>query len=538
MDLVIGTRLGPYEVVAPLGAGGMGEVWRARDTRLDRSVAIKVLPAQFAENAQLRLRFEREAKTISQLNHPHICTLYDVGEGYLVMELLEGESLAGRLSKGPLPLSEVVKYGAQIADALDRAHRAGVVHRDLKPGNIMLTRSGAKLLDFGLAKAGAIEFSGEGATVQKSLTQEGTILGTVQYMAPEQLEAAEADARTDIFALGAVLYEMATGRRAFEGKTKTSLIAAIVSSDPPPISQLQPMTPPALEHVVRKCLSKEPDDRWQSAHDIAEELRWISEAGSRAGVAAIVHTQRQRWRSIAIAALAILIAPAIWFVARRTAPRPAQELFQFIVPVPEGIAGRMSLAPDGRSIAFTTTTLSGERRALWMQHFGEDVPRRLMELSPPIMAAPFLFWSSDSSKIYFDSEGKLKTILAEGGPARTICDVTEMVGGTVNAEGLILFAQRGSIYRVSDRGGVPTIVLKASPNTAYFLPRFLPDGDHFLVSVFPSGTFLNTTGWAGVASLHSSSVKRLFDIVNSDAEYAEPGYVVARSDDKLVAYPF
>src|SRR5262245_3659034 len=357
MDLVIGTRLGPYEVVAPLGAGGMGEVWRARDTRLDRSVAIKVLPAQFAENAQLRLRFEREAKTISQLNHPHICTLYDVGEGYLVMELLEGESLAGRLSKGPLPLSEVVKYGAQIADALDRAHRAGVVHRDLKPGNIMLTRSGAKLLDFGLAKAGAIEFSGEGATVQKSLTQEGTILGTVQYMAPEQLEAAEADARTDIFALGAVLYEMATGRRAFEGKTRTSLIAAIVSSDPPPISSVQGMSPPALDHVVRKCLEKDPEDRWQSARDVAAELAWIAEGGSRAGLPGIVSTRRRVREGLAwtIAGLAVLASAGFAMAWARRSPKPAL-VMRFEVRNPETIldAGPPVLSPDGRLLAFAS----------------------------------------------------------------------------------------------------------------------------------------------------------------------------------------
>ncbi|HEY8130307.1 MAG TPA: serine/threonine-protein kinase [Thermoanaerobaculia bacterium] len=258
MPIAAGTRLGPYEVVAPIGAGGMGEVWRGRDTRLDRSVAIKILPASFAENAQFKLRFEREAKAISQLNHPHICTLYDVGDSYIVMELLDGESLADKLAKGPLPLEQVLRYGTQIADALDKAHRQGIVHRDLKPGNIMLTKGGAKLLDFGLAKSTTGVIDGDGATQHKPLTQEGTILGTFQYMAPEQLEGTQADARTDIFALGTVLYEMATGRRAFEGKTKTSLIAAIVSSEPAPMSQIQPLMPAALEHVVRKCLAKDP----------------------------------------------------------------------------------------------------------------------------------------------------------------------------------------------------------------------------------------------------------------------------------------
>src|SRR5688500_5014786 len=241
-----GTRLGPYEVVSRIGAGGMGEVWKARDRRLDRSVAIKILPAGLARDAQFKMRFEREAKTISQLNHPHICTLYDVGDDYLVMELLEGETLAERLARGPLTLADVLRYGSQIADALDRAHRAGIVHRDLKPANIMITKAGAKLLDFGLAKPAAQNVDPNSATMhhEKALTQEGTILGTFQYMAPEQLEAEEADARTDIFALGAVLYEMATGARAFQGKTKTSLIAAIVGGQPQPLAHIRPLTPP------------------------------------------------------------------------------------------------------------------------------------------------------------------------------------------------------------------------------------------------------------------------------------------------------
>src|SRR5213592_331087 len=254
MTIVSGTRLGPYEIVAPLGAGGMGEVWRGRDTRLDRSVAIKILPAALSSDAQFKIRFEREARAISQLNHPHICTLYDVGDSYLVMELLEGESLAERIGRGPIPIADTIRYGAQIAGALDRAHRAGIVHRDLKPGNVIITKSGAKLLDFGLAKSIAI-VGGDGATIHKSLTEEGTILGTFQYMAPEQLEGEEADARTDIFALGALLYEMATGHRAFEGKTKTSLIAAIVTGQPQPMTELLPLTPRSLEHVVQKCLA-------------------------------------------------------------------------------------------------------------------------------------------------------------------------------------------------------------------------------------------------------------------------------------------
>src|SRR5438105_13593595 len=284
--ITTGTKFGPYEVLSQLGAGGMGEVYRARDTRLGRDVAIKVLSGHFVSSPNLKERFEREARTISQLSHANICHLYDVGsqEGtdYLVMEYLEGESLADRLARGPLAVDEMLRYGAQIADALDKAHQQGVIHRDLKPGNVMITKAGAKVLDFGLAKqaqpAALSATAMTAMTAGKPLTAEGTIVGTYQYMAPEQLEGADADARTDIFALGCLLYEMATGKRAFDGKTRTSVIAAIVSGTPRPLREIQPVTPPAFEHVVAKCLEKDPDARWQSAQDVAEELRWIGEA--------------------------------------------------------------------------------------------------------------------------------------------------------------------------------------------------------------------------------------------------------------------
>src|ERR1700681_2565334 len=286
MAILPGLRLGPYEILSAIGAGGMGEVYRAKDTRLDRVVAIKVLPPHLADSSELRERFEREARTIASVNHPHICTLFDIGHqdgiDYLVMEYLEGETLAQRLLKGSLPLEQVLQFAIEIADALDKAHRKGVTHRDLKPGNIMLTKSGTKLLDFGLAKlkqevAPANTRLSQLPTVNEPLTAQGTIVGTLQYMAPEQLEGKGVDARTDIFAFGAVVYEMATGKRAFEGKSQASVISAIMSSDPPPISTLQPMTPPALDRVVKTCLAKEPDDRWQSASDLRRELKWIAE---------------------------------------------------------------------------------------------------------------------------------------------------------------------------------------------------------------------------------------------------------------------
>src|ERR1700676_471239 len=293
MTIAASTQLGPYKVLGPIGAGGMGEVYRAKDTRLNRIVAIKVLPAHLADSPELRERFEREARTIASLNHPHICTLYDVGHqdgtDYLVMEYLEGETLAQRLLKGPLPLDQVLQYAIEIADALDKAHRKGITHRDLKPGNIMLTKSGTKLLDFGLAKlkqevAPANVHLSQLPTANEPLTAQGTIVGTLQYMAPEQLEGREVDARTDIFAFGAVVYEMTTGKRAFEGKSQASLIAKILETDPPPISSLQPMTPPALDRVVKRCLVKDPDDRWQTARDMEIELKWIVEGGSQAAM--------------------------------------------------------------------------------------------------------------------------------------------------------------------------------------------------------------------------------------------------------------
>src|SRR5215470_5184740 len=283
MVLSPGTRLGPYEVGTLLGSGGMGEVYRARDTRLEREVAIKVLPPTLSTDPSLRQRLEREAKAISKLSHPHICTLHDIGQqdgvDFLVLELLEGETLEQRLTKGPLPPEQTLRYATQIADALAKAHKLGITHRDLKPSNITLTKSGTKLMDFGLAKecspavttAALTEMTAE----QTRLTVEGTIVGTFQYMAPEQLEGKEADARTDIFTLGEVIYEMATGKPPFAAKSRASLIAAILTTEPPAISQLQPMTPPALERMIKKCLAKDPDDRWQNAKDLAIELKWI-----------------------------------------------------------------------------------------------------------------------------------------------------------------------------------------------------------------------------------------------------------------------
>ena len=456
MELTSGSRLGPYEIGARLGAGGMGEVYRGRDTRLDRSVAIKVLPPKLASNAQLRARFEREAKAISQLTHPHICTLYDVGDGYLVMELLEGETLADRLGRGPLPISDVLRYGAQIADALDRAHHAGIVHRDLKPGNIMLTKSGAKLLDFGLAKSSAISLNADATTVeQQPLTEEGTILGTFQYMAPEQLEGLEADARTDIFALGAVLYEMATGTRAFSGKTKTSLIAAIVGSEPKPLSEVQPLTPPILEHVIRKCLEKDPEERWQSARDVAAELRWIADRAAVKEPEAKRRRAMLPWIAAALALVAAAVATAM--ALQRRAPRVTQSAFSIIPP-----AGTFStspqLSPDGTAVVFGGAPKLGEPNALWVRPIGALAPRQISGTQNATQP----FWSPDGRSIAFFADGKLKIVDVEGGSPREVCDGEYGVGGVWTDDGTLVFtpAWGNGLFRVPAAGGKPEPLTK------------------------------------------------------------------------------
>ncbi len=354
MALNAGERLGPYEIQAPLGAGGMGEVYKAKDTRLDRTVAIKVLPSHVASHPEVRQRFEREARAVSSLNHPHICTLYDIGSengiDFMVMEHIEGDTLADRLKKGALPLDEALRYGTEIADALDKAHRQGVVHRDLKPGNIMLAKSGAKLLDFGLAKMTAAETNAGGLsalpTEAKPLTQEGSILGTFQYMAPDQLEGKEADARTDILTFGAVVYEMVTGKKAFEGTSQASLIVAIMERDPPAISELQPMTPPALDRVIKKCLSKDPDSRWQSASDLHDELKWIAEGGLTTDT--VIPAPKLGQRTIPFVVVAVLAAVvaglAVWNLKSSKKAWPAAR-FTLALPPGERLAGLGNLSP-------------------------------------------------------------------------------------------------------------------------------------------------------------------------------------------------
>src|SRR5499433_488279 len=452
MTLTSGTMLGPYEITAPLGAGGMGEVYRARDTRLDRIVAIKILPKEMSAVPMRKQRFEREAKTISSLNHPNICTLHDIGSqdgvDYLVMECVEGETLAKRLEKGPLPFEQVLKYGAQVADALDKAHRAGIVHRDLKPANIMLTATGAKLLDFGLAKPAAPLVNGATLTVAAAqtspVTQEGMVVGTFQYMSPEQVEGKEVDGRSDIFSLGAVLYEAVTGKRAFEGKSQLSVASAILEKEPTPISSMKPLTPPGLEHAVKKCLAKDPEERWQSASDLKSELNWIVETASQAGVPASVVIGRKKQQGVAWAVAVTLIAVTLFAVAAaylRSAGIRPPVLISYLLPPPGtrfafvgARTGVPQISPDGRTLLLVAVDAQGTNM-LWLRPLDSPSARPLAGTEGAVLP----FWSADSQSIGFFANGRLKTIRASGGQILSLCDVAFSTEGTWNQQGIILF---------------------------------------------------------------------------------------------------
>jgi serine/threonine protein kinase len=543
MGLASGTKLGPYEIVSPLGAGGMGEVYRARDTRLDRAVAVKVLPANLSSDPTLRQRLEREAKAVSKLTHPHICTLHDIGHqdgvDFLVMELVEGETLEHRLNKGPLTPEQTLRFAAQIADALAKAHKLGITHRDLKPSNVMLTKTGAKLMDFGLAKeSGPASLAGtltEMTADQAKLTVEGTIVGTFQYMAPEQLEGKEADTRTDIFALGEVIYEMATGNAAFGGKSRASLIAAILTTEPPPISQFQPLTPPALERVVRKCLVKDPDDRWQSARDIETNLEWIAEAESLLTPSKAEHKWRERAAWLLAATLFLLAVAggaAWWQVSSR---RPTPMYFHASVPFP---ANDVALSPDGRMLAMVAYSAQANNYVLWTYEVGG---RRTTSLDGT-QGASYPFWSPDGKSLGFFSDGKLKKVETSGGQPQVLCDAPNGRGGTWNRNGVILFAPDGfgGLFRVSSSGGSPVEVTQPDTSrfeTSHRWPVFLPDGKHFLyLGANFTGQLDNNAIF--LASLDSQE-KRLLVSTSANAAYAEPGYVLYLRDNKtLVTQPF
>jgi eukaryotic-like serine/threonine-protein kinase len=565
MSLTGGVRLGPYEIIAPLGVGGMGEVYRATDIRLDRVVALKVLRSHLLADPQLQQRFEREARVISSLNHPNICALYDVGEAanpdhsataepvhFLVMELVHGESLADRLAKGPLPLDLALQCGIEIADALTSAHRRGIVHRDLKPGNVMLTKTGAKLLDFGLAKSSPT-LGGTGphtetawATTPPDLTAQGTILGTIQYMAPEQLEGAEADARADIFAFGAVLFEMTAGRKAFVARTQASLISAILRDHPPLVSSLTTVAPAALDRVIGKCLAKDPDDRWQAASDLRDELRWIASGGAQVS-APVPVPARPRQRTLVfstLVAIALVGAGALALpYLLRTPAAPA--VVRFTLSPPEGVvfaptgapvAPFPAVSPDGSRLAYVANR-PGEAPSIWVRSLDTLDARQLegTTVGTDTLAPALPFWSPDSRSIGFFADGKLKRVGLDGGPPQTICDALQSGGASWGANGTIVFASRidEGLRRVAAQGGKP--VQMTTPDSArgeisHSNPAFLPDGRHFLFWVHAPRSSLR------IGSIESSETTHLFES-DSRAAYAS-GYVFFIRQSALFAQPF
>ncbi len=558
MALNAGTKLGPYEIQSALGAGGMGEVYKARDSRLERTVAIKVLPPHLSSSEEMRQRFEREAKTISQITHPHICALYDVGrEGeteFLVMEYLEGESLADRLAKGPLPTEQLLRYGIEIADALDKAHRQGIVHRDLKPGNVMLTKGGVKLLDFGLAKfhagpAATISTVSRLATEMQAsqpLTERGTVLGTFQYMAPEQLEGKEADGRSDIFAFGAVLYEMATGRKAFTGSSQASLIGSILRDDPTAISEISPMMPPALNRVVKTCLAKDPEDRFQTAHDVKLQLQWIAEGGSQAGLPAPLIARRKNRERLAwsVAAAALVAALLAGFGYVRRAPRPVERMRAFLLPpekadfdVTGESSGSLTISPDGRLATYATKEADG-KPVLWVQSLSEPAPHRLAGTE----GATFPFWSPDSRFIAFFADHKLQKVDLSGGPALAICDADTGRPGGWNKDGVILFSPDTTtgIHRVPAAGGKPVAVTTLDAGrreTTHRWVTFLPDGRHFLYMAGSHGE--GTKSEANAIFLGSLDSKEKTEVMQarSNVVYAS-GFLLSVRDGILMAQRF
>jgi eukaryotic-like serine/threonine-protein kinase len=557
MALTSGTKLGPYEIQSPLGAGGMGEVYRANDTRLDRIVAIKVLPSHLSSDSGLKQRLEREAKAVSKLSHPHICALHDIGHqdgvDFLVMEYLEGETLEQRVLKGPLPPDQTLRYAAQVADGLAKAHKLGITHRDLKPANIMLTKSGAKLMDFGLAKeagqAPLAEALTEMTMEQAKLTSAAMIVGTFQYMAPEQLEGKEADARTDIFALGEVIYEMATGKPAFSAKSRASLIAAILTTEPPPITQLQPVTPVALEHVVTKCLAKDPDERWQSASDLASQLKWIAAGSSTAISAVAAQTSLKRSSGVPwvwLSAMAVIAAAATFLVTRfyfAPAPNfpnrvrwnvhaPEKNFFHASIDAP----GRVAVSPDGQRIAFVASDESGKTR-IWVRAL-DALNAQPLEGTE---GASNPFWSPDSQSLGFFANKQLRRIDAAGGPILNLCQVEVARGGSWNQDGVILFTPyvNGGIYQVPATGGTPVPVTKidlSGRDTTHRWPFFLPDGKHFLYFAASHTDISHASDAVREASLDGKENKLLMH-AHSNVAYAN-GYLLYVRESTLMAQPF
>jgi serine/threonine-protein kinase len=564
MSLAPGSRLGPYEIGAPIGAGGMGEVYKARDTRLDRSVAIKVLPPEFSADSDRRARFEREAKTIAGLNHPNICTLHDVGEHpstssrqaalYLVMELLTGETLAERLAKGALPLDEALSVAAEVADALAAAHRQGVVHRDLKPGNVMLTKSGAKLLDFGLAKLTghgeqpAAESVASAPTQTRPLTTQGAIVGTLQYMAPEQVEGKPADARTDLWALGAILYELLTGKRAFTGASAASLIGNIMNSQPPALATLMPLTPPALNRLVRRCLSKDPDARWQHAADVAEELRGIQTDSATVPLTRIAPSRRRRkWTLAPGFGLVVLVAAALAWVGIGISFKRSDGPSHFTLVMPGRTAltrissGVIAVAPDASGVVYLGTAGRDDSQLFW-----HDLRGQVSSALIGTEGASNPFLAPDGHWLGFFQNGKILKLplqagqVPEGSPASLVATVDAVRGATWGPDGTIVYgALSGGLWGVSANGGQPrplTTPDAAKNEVGHYWPSVLPGGRQILFTILDASSRWDRSSIA-VLSLDTLLVTKVLS-GGAHARYLPSGHIVFARDGTLLAVPF
>ena len=544
MPLAPGTRFGPYSLTSMIGAGGMGEVYKARDSRLERDVAIKVLPARFAEQLAMRQRFEREARLISMLNHPHICALYDVGDqdgiAYLVMEYLEGEPLDRRIARGPMPLHEALEAAIQIAGALDQAHQKGLIHRDLKPGNVMLTSAGAKLLDFGLAKAVASpSIAASDATLTNNLTIVGSIVGTLAYMAPERLGGKDGDARGDIFAAGAVIHEMLTGKRAFTGDNQASIITAVMSTEPPPVSQTQVVASPALDRVVRKCMAKQPEQRWQTARDLMSELQWIASSGGTAPAVVTEPTApRQkswmRWASWAVAGASLAALGGVLLFNGREAKLlvPGQVRLEFLPPAKTQLL-RIDIptpSPDGRRIVFSGHS-PGRKPQLWIRNLDSAEARPI----PGAEGGVLPFWAPDSRRIgYLGDDRKLWAVNLDGGSPAPVTDVgLNFGGGTWNQDDVIVFGNSGKLMRVAASGGSPAPIPVTGSWFAYW-PAFLPDGRHL---VFNANSGDQASAAVFVLPLAGVEPKRL---LQGDSKIVpdRPGWLLYNQGAILFTRPF
>jgi Tol biopolymer transport system component len=575
MALNPGSRLGAYEILAAIGAGSTGEVYRARDTRVDRIVALKVFPPQWADNAELRERFDRAADALRDLNHPNICVPHETGRDrpagsdapvdFLIMEYLDGETLTARLDRGALGPDEALKLGLQIVDALDKAHRSGVVHGDLKPSNVMLTPGGIKLLDFGMAPFRAGGSGGFTAQPTRTdLTTPAAMIGAVQYMAPEQLEGIEADARTDIFAFGVIMHEMVTGKRAFVGKSQVLLISAIATSQPPSLSKIDPAASPALDHVVQVCLAKDPSDRWQTARDLLAELEWIAEGGARTAAAAAGRRSarpRGRLYRALIPAGALVGAAAVAPAALYLRGSGAEPELRFRVPIQltadtrvaggrgrggtggagqggPGITGvtvfnpaNFAVSPDGRAIAFVARQAPNESWMLFVRPINALTPQRLAGTE----AAAQPFWSADSRWIGFVRGGKVKRVEASGGPPQEICSAPSFAGGAWNTDGTIVFGSAQGVFRVAAEGGRPELVTTPDEGEkGHFWPAFLPDGRRFLYTAWSAE---QSQGAIMAGSLGSQEKTRVL-AVGSNAAYTNPGIVLFHRGSAVYAQPF